>query len=139
MTPTNDWRGDGAYIGKTVQIKGEISSEEDLAIEGEMTGTLRLTGQRLTIGPMGKIKAEVTAREVIVYGNLQGNVHAHDRVEIKKTGSVMGDLKVARISIEDGAYFKGNIDIQVRASQPVAATSNPGPAPKPAIPAATRI
>ena len=116
MTATSDWRGEGAYLGKTVQIKGEISGEEDLAIEGEVTGTIRLNGHRLTVGPMGKIKAEVTAREVVVYGNLQGNIHALDRVEIKKSGSVMGDMKLARISIEDGAYFKGNIDIQVRAA-----------------------
>lgn len=138
MTPTSDWRGEGAYLGKTVQIKGEISSEEDLAIEGEVTGTIRLNGHRLTVGPMGKIKAEVTAREVVVYGNLQGNIHALDRVEIKKSGSVMGDMKLARISIEDGAYFKGNIDIQVRAAG-AAAPAVGGALESPSKPAALHV
>lgn len=138
MTPTNDWRGDGAYIGKTVQVKGEITSEEDLAIEGEVNGTIRLTSQRLIVGPLGKIKADVTAREVVVYGNLQGNIQAQDRVEIKKTGSVLGDLKVARISIEDGAYFKGNIDIQVRASLPAGHAPSAEPQLKPAVSVAAR-
>lgn len=143
MTPAADWRGDSAYIGKTVQITGEIHSEEDLAIEGEVSGSIRLPNQRLTVGPMGRIKADVIAREVIVHGNVQGNIQAQDRVEIRKTGSVLGDLKLARISIEDGAYFKGHIDIQVKAAAAAAASAPrveaKAPAPAAAAPSPTPL
>ena len=99
-------------LGASLEIKGKISGEEDLQIDGKIEGSVALNGQRLTVGRSGQLNSEVWAREVVVYGKLTGNVHASDRVEITKDGSVTGDIMTARISIEDGAYFKGRIEIE---------------------------
>ena len=101
-----------ACLGSTIIIKGEISSDEDLEIDGKVEGPISLRGHRLTVGRAAQLKSEITAREVIVYGNVFGNLRARDRVEIKKDGQVIGDITTARISIEDGAYFKGRIEIE---------------------------
>ena len=98
-------------LGASLEIKGKISGEEDLQIDGRVEGAIALQGQRLTVGRTGQLSSEVHAREVVVFGKVQGNVHASDRVEIKKDGSVTGDITTSRISIEDGAYFKGRIEI----------------------------
>jgi len=103
--------GGHALIGKSVQVKGEISGSEDLYVDGEVRGAIELREHSLTVGPHGKVEANVNAREIIVNGALNGNVHASEKIEIRKTGSLMGDLTTARIIIEDGAYFKGSIDI----------------------------
>lgn len=135
MTTSADFRGEGALLGKTIQIQGELTGEEDLTIDGQLRGTIHLPNQRLTVGPLGKIQANVTAREVVVYGQLHGNIQVQDRVEIKKSGSVLGDMKLARISIEDGAYFKGNIDIQVKPAAMQAAGAASPAAATPSVPA----
>jgi cytoskeletal protein CcmA (bactofilin family) len=101
-----------ACLGETIEVKGKISGEEDLQVDGKVEGPISLQGQRLTVGRSGKLNSEVIAREVVVYGNVHGNVRASDRVEIKKDGSVTGDVITARISIEDGAFFKGRIEIE---------------------------
>jgi cytoskeletal protein CcmA (bactofilin family) len=101
-----------ACLGATIVVKGEISSDEDLQIDGKVEGPISVRGNRLTVGRTAQLKSEITAREVIVYGNASGNLHARDRVEIKKDGQVIGDIATARISIEDGAYFKGHIEIE---------------------------
>jgi cytoskeletal protein CcmA (bactofilin family) len=101
-----------ACLGATITIKGEISSDEDLEIDGKVDGPILLRGHRLTAGRNAQLKSEITAREVIVYGNVFGNLRARDRVEIKKDGQVIGNITTARISIEDGAYFKGSIEIE---------------------------
>jgi len=101
-----------ALLGPTIVVKGEITSDEDLQIDGRVEGPVSLRGHRLTVGRSGQLSSEVTAREVIVYGNVSGNLRARDRVEIKKDGRVIGDIATARISIEDGAYFKGHIEIE---------------------------
>jgi cytoskeletal protein CcmA (bactofilin family) len=101
-----------ACLGETIEVKGKISGEEDLQVDGKVEGPISLQGQRLTVGRTGKLNSEVTAREVVVYGDVHGNVRASDRVEIKKDGSVTGDVITARISIEDGAFFKGRIEIE---------------------------
>ncbi len=98
-------------LGATIEIKGKLTGEEDLQIDGKVEGSVVLNGQRLTVGRGGNLSSEVWAREVIVYGNVTGNVHAADRVEIKKDGSLTGDITTARISVEDGAYYKGRIEI----------------------------
>jgi cytoskeletal protein CcmA (bactofilin family) len=98
-------------LGASLEIKGKISGEEDLQIDGKVEGAIALQGQRLTVGRTGQLSSEVHAREVVVYGKVQGNLRASDRVEIKKDGSVTGDITTSRISIEDGAYFKGRIEI----------------------------
>jgi cytoskeletal protein CcmA (bactofilin family) len=101
----------GATIGKSVTIKGEIYSEEDLYLDGEVEGVLELAGHKLTIGPNGKVASNVRAREVIIQGTIRGNVEAQQKITIRKEGSLVGDIKTAGIIIEDDAYFKGSIDI----------------------------
>jgi cytoskeletal protein CcmA (bactofilin family) len=101
-----------ACLGSTIVVKGEISSDEDLQIDGKVEGNILLRGHRLTVGRTANLNSEITAREVIVYGNASGNLRVRDRVEIKKDGQVIGDITTTRISIEDGAYFKGRIEIE---------------------------
>jgi len=103
--------GPTAFLGATLTIQGEITSEEDLQIDGKVRGPISLQGRRLTIGRTAELNSDVTAGEVIVYGKLTGNLCARDRVEIKKDGSVSGDVITARVSIEDGADFKGRMEI----------------------------
>ncbi len=100
-----------ARLGASLHVKGEITGNEDLAIDGSVEGLIQLEDRKLTIGASAKVTADVIAREVVVYGNVKGNLRARDRIEIKKDGSVVGDLTTARIMIEDGAYFKGSIEI----------------------------
>jgi cytoskeletal protein CcmA (bactofilin family) len=119
-----------ATIGKGVTITGQIYSKEDLIIDGEVEGTVEAHDHRLTIGPNGKVKAGIKARDVVVLGQVQGNVEAVDKMEIKKDAKLVGDIKTARISIEDGAVFKGSIDI-VRPEVKAAAKQAPQPAPAP--------
>ena len=107
-----------AWLGPSLNLKGELSGSDDLHIESKLEGPVSLGGNRLTVGRSGSVKGQVVAREVIVHGKVQGDVRAHDRVEIKKDGSLVGDLTTARIVIEDGAYFKGNIEID-RESKPI--------------------
>ena len=98
-------------LGSGLEIKGEITGTEDLQIDCNVYGPVSLQGHRLTVGPTGRLSSEVKAREVIVHGEVTGNLVAHDRVEIKRDASVTGDVKASRISIEDGAHFKGRIEI----------------------------
>ena len=100
-----------ARLGASLHVKGEITGSEDLQLDGSVEGLIQLDERRLTIGPTAKVTADIIAREVVVYGNVKGNLRAKDRIEIKKDGSVNGDLTTARIMIEDGAYFKGSIEI----------------------------
>ena len=100
-----------ARLGASLHVKGEITGNEDLAIDGSVEGLVQLEDRKLTIGASARLTADIIAREVVVYGNVKGNLRAKDRIEIKKDGSVVGDLTTARIMIEDGAYFKGSIEI----------------------------
>ncbi|ABF40717.1 protein of unknown function DUF583 [Candidatus Koribacter versatilis Ellin345] len=110
--------GDIAHIGKSVIIRGELSGSEDLFLDGEVEGSIDLKGHALTIGPNGHIKANVHAKEVVVHGRVDGNIRAADRVELKKSAVLSGDIFTQRIMIEDGAYFKGAIDIQKAGTEP---------------------
>jgi cytoskeletal protein CcmA (bactofilin family) len=101
-----------ATLGPGLTVKGQISGDEDLQVEGKIEGPISLKGQRLTIGSAGEIVSDVHAREVIVYGKVRGNLFAEDRVEVKKDGSVIGNITGGRVLIEDGAYLKGQIEIQ---------------------------
>jgi len=124
-------RTGNAVLGKSVAVKGQILSREDLTIDGEVEGTVEMQEHRLTIGPNGKVRASVKAREVIVLGMLHGNVETGDRIDIRKEAKLVGDIKTARIVIEDGAYFKGNVDI-IRAEVPRPAAAAPAAAaPRP--------
>jgi cytoskeletal protein CcmA (bactofilin family) len=104
-------RGGPASIGKAVKIVGQIFSKEDLYVDGELDGTVEALEHKVTIGPNGNLKAGVKAREVVVLGAIHGNVEATDKMEIRKDAKLVGDVRTARIVIEDGAYFKGSIDI----------------------------
>jgi cytoskeletal protein CcmA (bactofilin family) len=112
-------------IGKSVVIKGELNGSEDLTIEGHVEGTIQLKEHVLTIGPNGRIKAQVFAKSVIVLGEVNGNITASDKVDIRDNGSVEGDLVSPRIAIAEGAHFKGSIDMQ-RKGTPPQAQAKPG-------------
>ena len=142
---TPDSSRGSAVIGKSVMIKGQIFSREDLTIDGEIDGSVDVHEHRLTVGPNGKVQAGVKAREIVVLGTINGNVEASDKIDIRKDARLVGDIKTSRIVIEDGAYFKGSIDITrsepARAEAPKAAASTPtasAPAAAPAQPAAPR-
>jgi cytoskeletal protein CcmA (bactofilin family) len=134
-------RSGSAALGKNVTVKGQIFAREDLTIDGEVEGTVECHDHRLTIGPNARVQAGLKAREIIIQGSIQGNVDAVDKIDIKKEAKLVGDIKTSRIVIEDGAYFKGSIDIskasakaapqppaqssQQTAQQPAAATASP--------------
>jgi len=109
-----------AWLGVGLTLKGELSGAEDVHIDCKLDGPVSLGGNRLTIGPTGKIQGEVVAREVVIEGKVNGEIRAHDRVEIHKEGSFIGDLFTSRISIQEGAYLKGAIEID-RDTKPVGA------------------
>jgi cytoskeletal protein CcmA (bactofilin family) len=109
--PPTPATGGSATIGKAVMIKGQIFSREDLVIDGEIEGTVEAQEHRVTVGPNGKVHAGVKAREIVVLGAIHGNVEAADKIDIRKDARLVGDIKTSRIVIEDGAYFKGSIDI----------------------------
>jgi cytoskeletal protein CcmA (bactofilin family) len=115
-------------IGKSVVIKGELNGSEDLTIEGHVEGTIQLKDNVLTIGPNGKIKAQIFAKSVIVLGEVSGNVTASDKVDIRDNGSVDGDLIAPRVAIAEGAHFRGSVDMQRKAGQSAAAQSTKAPA-----------
>ncbi len=120
--------GEQATIGKSLIIKGELSGSESLFIDGKVEGTINLPGNRVTVGRNGQVAANILAREIVVLGKVRGNCQASDRVDIRSEGSLTGDVIAARISIEDGAFFKGGIDIRKPGASertaPAAATAN---------------
>ena len=134
---------DNVNIGKSVVIKGELNGSEDLTIEGHVEGTIQLREHVLTIGPNGRIKAQVFAKAVIVLGEVTGNVTASDKVDIRDNGSVDGDIVAPRVAIAEGAHFRGSVDMQRKGAQPTAAakpvaTTSATPAAAPA-PQAARV
>ena len=133
-------------IGKSVVIKGELNGSEDLTIEGHVEGTIQLKEHVLTIGPNGRIKAQVFAKSVIVLGEVTGNVTASEKVDIRDNGSVDGDIISPRVAIAEGAHFRGSVDMQRKAggappqaaakpAAPQAAAAPPASAAQPAQPA----
>jgi len=132
-TPTS---GGFANIGKTVVIKGDISGSEDIYVDGQVEGSIQLLGHSLTIGPNGRIHASIAAKNVTVGGSLEGNIHAAERTELRKSAVVNGDVQTRRIAIEEGAYFKGKLEIlsDAKAAAPgvtaaAATVSSPKPGP----------
>jgi len=112
-----------AMIGKSVKVNGQIFAKEDLYVDGDVEGTIESLENKVTIGPNGRVQASIRAREVIILGQVQGNVETSDKVDIRKDAKLVGDIVAARISIEDGALFKGSIDIkkpEPKASAPAA-------------------
>jgi len=128
---SDPYRADVGHIGKSVQIKGELTGSEDLYLDGSIEGTVDLRDHSLIIGPNGKIKAGITARDLVVHGRVEGNVTATGRVELRKSCTLIGDVSTQRIVIEDGAFFKGAIDIKektesVEARKPLASATSAG-------------
>jgi cytoskeletal protein CcmA (bactofilin family) len=120
---------DQATIGKSLVIKGEVAGSESLYVDGRIEGSINLPGNRVTVGRNGVVSANITAREIVVLGKVRGNMIASDRVDIRNEGSLTGDVVAQRISIEDGAFFKGGIDIRKPGQKADAKTENGGDAP----------
>ncbi len=118
-TPRPSYSADVAHIGKSVFIKGELSGSEDLYLDGEVEGSIELVGHALTIGPNGRVRAHIQAQEIVVHGKIDGNLQAN-RIELKKSAIVVGDIITQRILIEDGAFFKGSVDVQREQAKPEA-------------------
>lgn len=121
--------GDQATIGKGLFVKGEITGTESLFIDGKVEGSINLPGNRVTVGRNGQVAASVTAREIVILGKVRGNVSATDRVDIRAEGALTGDVAAARISIEDGAFFKGGIDIKKGDAKPANGAASEAPKP----------
>jgi cytoskeletal protein CcmA (bactofilin family) len=118
-----------ARIGRTMRIKGEISGKEDVYVDGQVEGTIQLPGHSLIVGPDGRVEGNVSARNVSVAGTLTGNIQASERAELRKAAVVNGDVETRRVAIEEGAFFKGKVDIPSEAqSQPGAQTALSGAA-----------
>src|SRR6267378_4541340 len=122
--PVTATTADQATIGKSLVIKGEVTGSESLYIDGRVEGSISLAGNRVTIGRNGVVAANINAREIVVLGKVRGNLTASDRVDIRSDGSLTGDVVAARISIEDGAFFKGGIDIRKAGGKPEEVKSN---------------
>jgi cytoskeletal protein CcmA (bactofilin family) len=135
----DNYRADVAHIGKSVIVKGELSGCEDLYLDGEVEGNIDLREQNLVIGPNGRVRANVHAKDVIIHGKVDGNVFGADKVELKKSAVLNGDISTQRIVIEDGAFFKGAIDIRKGEGKAEAGRAHTSPAsavPAPALQAA---
>ena len=121
-------------LGPTITLRGELEGDEELVIEGQFDGTIDLQQRCLTVGAQGQVKAEIKAGRAVIQGSVTGNITALERIEIRKTGRVMGDLIAPGIAIEDGAYFKGSIEIlreekRIVAAMPVSAREEESPSP----------
>ena len=122
--PVTTTTSDQATIGKSLVIKGEVTGSESLYIDGRVEGSINLSGNRVTVGRNGVVAANINAREIVVLGKVRGNLTASDRVDIRSDGSLTGDVVAARISIEDGAFFKGGIDIRKAGAKPEEVTKS---------------
>jgi len=131
--PVTTTTSDQATIGKSLVIKGEVSGSESLYIDGRVEGSINLSGNRVTVGRNGVVAANINAREIVVLGKVRGNLTASDRVDIRSDGSLTGDVVAARISIEDGAFFKGGIDIRKAGSKAEELKAAAASAAEPAI------
>jgi cytoskeletal protein CcmA (bactofilin family) len=125
-------------IGKSIVIKGELNGSEDLTVEGQVEGTIQLKEHVLTIGPNGRIRAQVFAKSVIVLGDVHGNITASDKVDIRDNGSVEGDLIAPRVAIAEGAHFRGSVDMQRKAAPAGDSKAAAQPAPAGATPSAAQ-
>ena len=111
-----------AMIGKSVLIKGDITGGEDLYIDGSIEGTIDLRDNSVTVGPNGTVKASITAKSVVIQGKVDGKVSASDRIDLRKTAVVTGDISTQRIAIEEGAFLKGKVDIEKEAGKGTASS-----------------
>lgn len=126
-----------ATIGKSVKVVGKIFAKEDLYVDGDVEGTIETPENRVTVGPNGRVQADISAREAVIIGQVQGNVETSDKVDLRKDAKLVGNITTARISIEDGAVFKGSIDIRKPEVKSGATVTTTAPASRSAEPAAT--
>ena len=124
--------GEFAHVGKSVRIKGELSGREDLYVDGQVEGNIELQGNTLTVGPNGQVHANVSAKGVIIQGKLEGNIRASDHADLRKSSVTVGDIVTQRIAIEDGAFFKGKVEIDQEIVRPDAAKAAANASSKPA-------
>lgn len=124
--------GEFAHVGKSLRIKGELSGREDLYVDGQIEGNIELQGNTLTVGPNGQVHANVSAKGVIIQGKLEGNIRASDHADLRKSSVTVGDIVTQRIAIEDGAYFKGKVEIDQEIVRPDAAKAAANASSKPA-------
>jgi len=122
-----------AVIGKSVQIRGEVKGNEDLVVEGLVEGTITLSENRLTVGPNARVTANVAARDVVVQGTLQGDIHAVGRVELRSGSTMTGDIHAARLSVEDNAVFSGKVELAGTGGTEGAKSSYAAPPPASAM------
>jgi cytoskeletal protein CcmA (bactofilin family) len=118
--------GGFANIGKSITIKGEVSGSEDVYVDGQVEGSIQMSGNSLTIGPNAKVHGNVAAKNVVVGGSLDGNIQAEERAELRKSAIVNGDVQTKRIAIEEGAYFKGKLEIVPEAKGQAAVGASAG-------------
>ncbi len=112
-SPDQNIKGKSVFIGQSIRIKGELTGNEDLTIEGRVEGDIRLKDHNLIIGTNGRVKAEVFAKNITIMGEIHGNVHADEKVEISKSGKLRGNITAPRVVIEDGARFKGSVEMEI--------------------------
>lgn len=129
---------EAAVIGPSIHIDGDVRGEEDLLIEGEVSGTLNLKNNSLTIGPQGKVRADVYANSIYVDGHVEGDLYGSERVNIRKSAQVKGNITSPRVNLEDGAKFKGAIEMDPQAAQNILASRNPQPKSAPPQQAAAK-
>jgi len=143
---TESFRADvAAHIGKSVVVKGELSGSEDLYLDGEVEGTIELRDHSLVVGPNGRIRANICAREVIIHGKAEGNISGAEKVELKKSCVLVGDITTQRVVIEDGAFFKGSVDLhrenksEPRKAMATAASATPSSTAVPPVSSQTSL
>ena len=130
-------RDERASIGKSIVIKGELSGSEDLTVEGQVEGKIELRDHVLTVGPHGRVKAQITAKAIVVLGQVTGNLTATEKVDIRENGAVEGDIVAPRVAIADGSHFRGSIDMQRKEAAPERAArpeAKPAAAPAASVP-----
>jgi len=137
VATSNPARPETSHLGKSFHFKGDITGTEDIYIDGEVEGSIQLPNQVVTVGPNGTVSAEIHARELVVHGKVRGNTKAQDRIEVSRSGSVLGDMAMARISIQDGAFIQGRVDIRVGNATGAAASASAGAAASAPAPAVT--
>ena len=123
-----------AVIGSSIQVKGDLTGEEDVLVQGRVEGQIRLNGNHLTVGRQGRVKADIYAKSISVEGEVQGNLFGEEKITVRKSGNVKGNMIAPRVSLEDGATFKGSIDMGVKpAATPAATKSASNQTPKPTM------
>ncbi len=126
--------GDSATIGASIRIKGDLSGDEDLLVQGQIQGTIKLQSHNVTVGPSGRVKADIRGRTIRVEGEVDGNLYGEEEIVIRASGRVQGNLQAPRVTLENGSNFKGSIDMDAAGQrQPAAAGPAARPAPSPAV------